>query len=885
MATEKLVFKIDAETNKAVKNVEQLEDAIDQLKQQLQGEDFGTAEFSRLQGELVRATKAMKDFELSVEALDAEQMASEFGSFAQGVGDITTGAFAMANAMGLAGSSAEDSLNTLVSGIAIANAFRGGIEGIISMQKLLKSSTIATTVATNGGSVAMRLFNLVVAANPIFLLIAAIGAVVGAFALFGGASDAAKEKQAALNAELENSSRAADNAAEAYDRLAARQTQDLDNSSKLLAKERDLLQAKSKRTEAEEKRLRAINEQLNGIELSKFDAAISGSGSAIKDLGKVVNDNFNLIKSSIDVTDIEDGVNDIDYSALIGKNTSLQSSFKQIMKAGFSPENIADQLGNLEQLRKMVGNYQASLEKKKLGMGAAEAEEFDKVIENADKLAGNLDKVISKADNYNAALGDKSTTKNLQDQDKTLEQIQAKEEAAKKAAEARTKAIERQKQLKEQLLKLEQDIELLKIEDDEQRAVKAIEIRLKNETAAVVGKSKEAIAVRAKLEEKAQLEIQDVRDEYQKKKETKDAEEKQKEIEREDEQFKLLNLLRENEQQKEITALVEDYEEKYALANGNAELETALIEQQKKDIAAINKKYKDKEAEDNKEAADKAKAEREKEVQSYLKMLNEMKSIFASIKAEGNALGVDLMTNTLGAIASFVSLANQEFDNLADKVAAYTQAIGGVVQGFINAFADASKAKTKERLDDLQNATNEEKAMLQSKYDSGLISKEEFDKSNIALEKSAKNQELAIKKKAFESEKKSKIATATVAGITGAVSAFAGAMQLGPIAGPIVGGVLAAAVGVLTGLNISKIKQTQFEGGAGGGGASSGVSAPSPAALNNSTLFSTGGDPSKLVGSKQNQESPALLVKAVVVESDVTNAQNKVSAMESRATL
>lgn len=76
-------------------------------------------------------------------------------------------------------------------------------------------------------------------------------------------------------------------------------------------------------------------------------------------------------------------------------------------------------------------------------------------------------------------------------------------------------------------------------------------------------------------------------------------------IKREDAQFDLMNKLTLNQQEQEIMALVQDYDKKYELANGNAELETLLAEQQKKDIAAINKKYADEEAKKRKEEADK----------------------------------------------------------------------------------------------------------------------------------------------------------------------------------------------------------------------------------------------------------------------------------------
>lgn len=72
-----------------------------------------------------------------------------------------------------------------------------------------------------------------------------------------------------------------------------------------------------------------------------------------------------------------------------------------------------------------------------------------------------------------------------------------------------------------------------------------------------------------------------------------------------------------------------------------------------------------------------------------------------------------------------------------------------------------------------------------------------------------------------------RIASATIDMLQGAATAFASAMTLGPIAGPIVGGVNAAAVVAMGIANINKIKSTNFETDSGGG--SSSVSIPKAA--------------------------------------------------------
>ena len=75
-------------------------------------------------------------------------------------------------------------------------------------------------------------------------------------------------------------------------------------------------------------------------------------------------------------------------------------------------------------------------------------------------------------------------------------------------------------------------------------------------------------------------------------------------IAREDNYYKLSEELRlasmskeDAEREKRISDLVAEYDEKFALANGNADLERQLAEQQAKDIDAINQEYSDKELE------------------------------------------------------------------------------------------------------------------------------------------------------------------------------------------------------------------------------------------------------------------------------------------------
>lgn len=264
-------------------------------------------------------------------------------------------------------------------------------------------------------------------------------------------------------------------------------------------------------------------------------------------------------------------------------------------------------------------------------------------------------------------------------------------------------------------------------------------------------------------------------------------------------------------------------------------------------------------------------------LQSFLKSTSDIFKQFDGLFASA-------LSNTLTGIGSLVELSEKEFENTTEKVAAYTQAIGDILQGFAGAFADSIKAKSEEALTAVNEDTANQMSVLDNQLKNGLISQEQYERQKESIDKAAKAKELEIKKKAFEDDKKVKIAQAAIAGIQGAVAAFAGAMQLGPIAGPIVGGVLAAAVGVLTGINISKIKQTQFNGGgssAGGGGISAGAS--SAAATPSFNMFGGANQGNNLSQGQSAQGNQTIVVQnnVEISETEITKKQNTVKKIES----
>lgn len=228
-------------------------------------------------------------------------------------------------------------------------------------------------------------------------------------------------------------------------------------------------------------------------------------------------------------------------------------------------------------------------------------------------------------------------------------------------------------------------------------------------------------------------------------------------------------------------------------------------------------------------------------------------------------------------------------ESTAQSISAVVGAAGAVAQQIVNAIMEDNKAKTEQALTDLENNKAKELQIVQNSLNAGTISQEDAEKQRKAIDFKAAQDKYAIEKKSFEEEKKAKIAAATIAGLTGAVSAFAGAMQLGPIAGPIVGGILAAAVGVMTIKNVNNIKKTQFGGSPpqpDSGSVSAGAGSVPTSPVDPSNFLPTGSssgnnDPDAPQDNGSLQQN--ITVKAVVVETDVTNTQKQVSAIESRS--
>ena len=336
----------------------------------------------------------------------------------------------------------------------------------------------------------------------------------------------------------------------------------------------------------------------------------------------------------------------------------------------------------------------------------------------------------------------------------------------------------------------------------------------------------------------------------------------------------------------------DDYGVKLGIITSTYKLqEKSIIEESEQSITDIEKKG----AETRLKISEDEKKKKKEDLQETLDAYQQIIDALQSIRGEGNQLGVDLLSTSLGGIKTFTELASKEFDSAAEKAAAYAQAIGGIMSSVVAAISESSQQRSAESLASIEQNTAAEQQLLNDQLENNLISQEEYDAASGDLAKASNAKMEAIRKKAFEDDKKAKIAQAIIAGAMGAVTAFTSAMTLGVPAGPIVGGILAAAVAALTAFNISKIKSTQYASSSTGGGASPGGSlgglgggTDTSSAVPSFNLFGQGNNANTTNASASvmdsNQQSP-LLVKAIVVESDITNSQANVARYNESATL
>ncbi len=205
MADDKIALSIEIESDRANMSLGELEDGFEELQKKLKatnrGTEEGRKEFKRLATQMAQTSKEIKNIELSFEGLDREQVASEIGSVAGAVGDLSASLFLLG---GENESLAQTALN-IEKAMRVSMGLKASIEGLASARKLYNNllrqanedekEGIALTVlktakekAAAAGTVILntvnKLFNKTLKANPIGIFVTALSLVVAGIVYF-----------------------------------------------------------------------------------------------------------------------------------------------------------------------------------------------------------------------------------------------------------------------------------------------------------------------------------------------------------------------------------------------------------------------------------------------------------------------------------------------------------------------------------------------------------------------------------------------------------------------------------------------------------------------------------------------------------------------------
>lgn len=148
---------------------------------------------------------------------------------------------------------------------------------------------------------------------------------------------------------------------------------------------------------------------------------------------------------------------------------------------------------------------------------------------------------------------------------------------------------------------------------------------------------------------------------------------------------------------------------------------------------------------------------------------------------------------------------------------ALAQMTASELGGIFNGISQIRAMESKNQLDDYAIQQNKELAVLKGHLDSGLLSKEDYEKRVAQVNEDFAKKNDAIKREAFENNKKNQIAQSRIDQaqiILGAIRSVIGV----PLVGAILAAAAAATALVISEVQIQKIKDSQYVGGFSMGG-------------------------------------------------------------------
>lgn len=245
-------------------------------------------------------------------------------------------------------------------------------------------------------------------------------------------------------------------------------------------------------------------------------------------------------------------------------------------------------------------------------------------------------------------------------------------------------------------------------------------------------------------------------------------------------------------------------------------------------------------------------------------------------------------------IQNQIATNNQQFTekSVSDLTDFFNSELAKQISGVLSAVNSITSGMLQMAESDSEARLNTIEAEYNARMEGLVGTDEEIAAQQEAIEAEKNRVMEAERRRAFEDQKKLKIADTITSGMSAAFQAFGSAMQLGPVLGPIVGSALSAMILAQMANTVANIQKQQYIGSASGGGGmrASGVGgynvsnagggfsgAGAPMAGGGAMGSSSGGNMSA-----PNPQNNSLPIRAYVVSNDVSNGLDAQADIDSR---
>jgi hypothetical protein len=246
---------------------------------------------------------------------------------------------------------------------------------------------------------------------------------------------------------------------------------------------------------------------------------------------------------------------------------------------------------------------------------------------------------------------------------------------------------------------------------------------------------------------------------------------------------------------------------------------STLTEEKKQEaILAVKKKYIDEEVklieQSAKNQIDALGLQKEKQLENEQLTIDERKQIEEKYNQDVLKVSQDTQNKVQDAINGTKDVQKTALEELEDqisKVQDYLSAIADLYSQFSNTVSMISEARTQQREAEIEGLYAFEKEALENQLAEGLVSREQYENKLLELDQQREQEQQALARQEFETNKKLNIANAIINGAQAVLGTFAGTPG-----GIVIKSIAAGLAAAFSAIQIGVISSQQFTAAGGG---------------------------------------------------------------------